>query len=109
MVFAGNVPAATPELELKPITVFAAASLKESLDAVAAEWTARSSQKVVVSYAASSALARQIAQDAPADVFISADQEWMDYLAQRKLIDAASRFVLVGNELVLVAPSATAM
>jgi molybdate transport system substrate-binding protein len=107
--FAGNAIAATPELELKPITVFAAASLKESLDAVAAEWTTRSSQKVVVSYAASSALAKQIEQDAPADVFISADEEWMDYLAQRKRVDTGSRFDLVGNRLVLVAPSATAM
>jgi molybdate transport system substrate-binding protein len=87
------------------VTVFAAASLKESLDAVAAQWQRRSGQKVVVSYAASSALAKQIEQDAPADIFISADREWMDYLAERKRIDAGSRFDLVGNRLVLIVPA----
>lgn len=87
------------------LTVFAAASLKESLDAVSAEWTRRSGQKVAVSYAASSALARQIEQDAPADIFISADREWMDYLQVRKHIDTRTRFDLVGNRLVLVAPA----
>ena len=93
--------AAAPE----PLTVFAASSLKESLDAVATAWTAQSGQHVVVSYAASSALAKQIEQAAPADVFISADTEWMDYLAARKQIDVASRFNLVRNALVLVAPA----
>ncbi|CAN5345944.1 molybdate ABC transporter substrate-binding protein [soil metagenome] len=89
-----------------PLTVFAAASLKESLDAAAADWSARSGQRVVVSYAASSALARQIERGAPADIFISADADWMDYLAQRNAVDAASRFDLAGNTLVLVAPTA---
>lgn len=87
------------------LTVFAAASMKESLDAVSADWTRRSGQKVVISYAASSALARQIEQGAPADLFVSADEEWMDYLQERKQIDAASRFLLVGNSLVLIAPA----
>jgi len=90
----------------EPLTVFAAASLKESLGAVVAAWTAQSGQKVVVSYAASSALAKQIEQAAPADVFISADREWMDYLVERKAVDATSRFDLVRNRLVLVAPAA---
>jgi molybdate transport system substrate-binding protein len=88
----------------RPLTVFAAASLKESVDAVAADWMKRSGQKIVVSYGASSALARQIERDAPADIYISADEDWMDYLAMSGRIDAASRFDLVGNRLVLVAP-----
>ena len=89
------------------ITVFAAASLKESLDAVAADWTRRSGQKVAISFAASSALAHQIEQGAPADVFVSADREWMDYLQQRRQVDPASRFDLVANRLVLVAPASS--
>ncbi len=89
----------------RPLTVFAAASLRESLDAVAQAWEAEGHGKVVVSYAASSALARQIEQGAPADVFVSADSEWMDYLQERKLIDPASRFILARNTLVLVAPA----
>lgn len=88
-----------------PLTVFAAASLKESLDEAAAAYEKASAQPVRVSYAASSALARQIEQGAPADVFVSADLEWMDYLQQRKLIDAATRRNLLGNTLVLVAPT----
>lgn len=87
------------------VVVFAAASLKESLDAVAADWTARSGQPVRVSFAASSALARQIEQGAPADVFLSADVAWMDYLQQRSLVEPGTRRELLANELVLVAPS----
>jgi molybdate transport system substrate-binding protein len=93
----------------EPITVFAAASLKESLDAAAAAWEKRSGQHVVVSYGASSALARQIEKDAPADVFVSADEDWMDYLAERKRLAAGTRFDLVGNRLVLVAPAASGL
>ena len=93
----------------RPLTVFAAASLKESLDAVAADWSAQSGQKVVVSYAASNALARQIEQGAPADVYVSADEAWMDYLAARKLLAPRSRFILVRNRLVLVAPAGSAL
>ena len=88
-----------------PLSVFAAASLKESLDEAAAAYEKASGQTVRVSYAASSALARQIEQGAPADVFLSADLEWMDYLQQRKLIDPATRRNLLGNTLVLVAPA----
>lgn len=88
-----------------PITVFAAASLKESMDAAAARFQQETGQPVRVSYAASSALARQIEQRAPADVFVSADLEWMDWLQARKRIDAASRHTLLGNTLVLVAPA----
>lgn len=88
------------------ITVFAAASLKEALDAVSAGYSRQSGDKVVISYAASSALARQIENGAPADVFISADLDWMDYLQQRQRIDPATRRKLLGNQLVLVAPAA---
>lgn len=89
----------------KPLTVFAAASLKESLDDAATAYQRATGQPVRVSYAASSVLARQIEQGAPADVFLSADLEWMDYLQQRRLIDLRSRRNLLGNTLVLVAPT----
>ena len=89
------------------LTVFAAASLKESLDEVAAAYQQATGTPVRVSYAASSALARQIEQGAPAQVFASADLEWMDYLQQRNLIDVGSRHNLLGNRLVLVAPQAS--
>lgn len=85
------------------VTVFAAASLKNALDSIAGEWEAETGTSVAISYAASSALARQIEEGAPADVFISADQPWMDHLAERDLIDPASRITLLGNRLVLVA------
>jgi molybdate transport system substrate-binding protein len=86
------------------VTVFAAASLKTALDAVSAQWSAETGNKAVISYAASSALAKQIEQGAPADVFFSADLDWMDYLGQNKLIDTASVTRLLGNDIVLIAP-----
>ncbi|HEY9235415.1 MULTISPECIES: molybdate ABC transporter substrate-binding protein [Phenylobacterium] len=86
-----------------PVTVFGAASLKNALDEVGAEY-ARSGGQARFSYAASSVIARQIEQGAPADIFISADSEWMDYLAQRRLIVAASRRDLLTNRLALIAP-----
>jgi len=86
------------------ITVFAAASLKNALDDAAKLYEAKTGEKVVVSYAASSSLAKQIESGAPADIFFSADLDWMDYLEQKKLIDTASRHTLLGNMLVLVAP-----
>ncbi len=88
-----------------PVSVFAAASMKEALDEAATAYEAATGQGVRVSYAASSALARQIEQGAPADLFVSADLDWMDYLQQRGLLDGASRRNLLGNTLVLVAPS----
>ena len=84
--------------------IFAAASLKDALDAVNAQWLKESDKKAVPSYAASSALAKQIEQGAPADIFISADEDWMNYLAERKLIKPDTRFDLLGNTLVLIAP-----
>lgn len=92
----------------RPITVFAAASLKESLDEAAVAYERRTGTPVKVAYAASSALARQIEQGAPADVFVSADLDWMDYLQARALLDDASRRDLLGNRLVLIAPRGAA-
>jgi molybdate transport system substrate-binding protein len=86
------------------IVVFAAASLKNALDAVSAQWQKETGKKAVVSYAASSALAKQIEQGAPAHVFISADLDWMDYLTQKSLINPDTRSNLLGNRLVLIAP-----
>jgi len=87
------------------VTVFAAASLKDALDENVKAYQAGSGDRIVVSYAASSALARQIESGAPADVFISADLDWMDYLDQRHLIKAGTRLNLLRNRLVLIAPA----
>ena len=86
------------------ITVFAAASMRNALDEADAAFTKASGIKVTASYASSSALAKQIEQGAPADIFISANIKWMDYLDQKKLIAPGTRVNLLGNELVLIAP-----
>lgn len=90
--------------QTRPLTVFAAASLKEALDEVAVAY-ASGRARPVVSYAGSNQLARQIEQGAPADVFLSADEDWMDYLASRNLIRPGSRRALLGNALVLIGPA----
>ncbi len=95
--------AAPPVAAQEQITVFAAASLKNALDDTGAAFTTATGVKVVASYAASSALAKQIEQGAPADVFISADLQWMDYVAARKLIRPDTHVNLLGNKLVLIA------
>ena len=87
-----------------PVTVFAAASLKNALDEVGAEYE-KAGWEARFSYAASSAIARQIEQGAPADVYVSADSDWMNYLAERKLVVAASRRDLLTNRLALIAPA----
>lgn len=84
--------------------VFAAASLKNALDDAAALYNEKTGKHVTLNYAASSTLATQIERGAPADIFFSADTEWMDYLAERGLIDEGSRMTLLGNALVLIAP-----
>jgi molybdate transport system substrate-binding protein len=84
--------------------VFAAASLKNALDDIAAQWQRETGRKVVISYAASNALIKQIEQGAPADIFISADLDWMDYAEQKNLIKPDTLFNLLGNRLVIVAP-----
>jgi molybdate transport system substrate-binding protein len=90
-------------------TVFAAASLKNALDEVIRTHEAKTGDRARVSYAASSALARQIENGAPADVFVSADLAWMDYLHKKALIQPATRFVLVRNQLALIAPAGAAI
>lgn len=84
--------------------VFAAASLKNALDAVNDAWQKETGKKAIISYGASSALARQIEQAAPAQVFISADLDWMNYLEKRELIAPETRVNLLGNRVVLIAP-----
>ena len=88
----------------RSLTVFAAASMKNALDDVDAAYTAKTGVKIVASYAASSALAKQIEQGAPADVFVSADTDWMDYATSRNNINEPTRVNLLGNSIVLIAP-----
>jgi molybdate transport system substrate-binding protein len=99
-----NAPAFSAPAQDAPITVFAAASLKNALDAVDALFTQESGIRVVASYAATSALVKQIENGAPAQVFVSADSDWMDYAAQKQLIKPETRIDLLGNQLVLIAP-----
>lgn len=88
----------------RDVVVFAAASMKNALDEINAAWTREGGKRVTISYAASSALTKQIEQGAPADLFASADLDWMDYAAGRGLIRPDTRTTLLGNRLVLVAP-----
>lgn len=91
------------------IVVFAAASLHEALDAVVKHYEEASGNKVSVSYAGSNALARQIEAGAPATLFISADLAWVDYVERRGLAVPGTRRNLLGNDLVLIAPAASAV
>lgn len=89
----------------RPPLVLAAASLQESMSAAADAWAAKGHPRPVISFAASSALARQAAAGAPADLFVSADEAWMDDLQKRGLLVPGTRADLLGNALVLVAPA----
>jgi molybdate transport system substrate-binding protein len=104
-LFALAAAAPQPAAAQETITVFAAASMKNALDDANAAFTKATGIKVTASYAASSALARQIEAGAPADVFVSADLKWMDYVAGKKLIKTDTRVNLLGNKLVLIAPA----
>lgn len=95
------------DLGRPPITVFAAASLTDVLQELSGGFTKESAIPVRFSFAASSALARQIENGAPADVFFSADLEWMDYLQTRNLIQRDTRHEVLGNRLVLIAAAAS--
>ena len=95
--------------EDKRLTVFAAASMKNALDELNTAYSANTGVKIVASYAASSTLAKQIEQGAPADIFVSADTDWMDYAIARKDIDESTRINLLGNSLVLIAPKDSAI
>jgi molybdate transport system substrate-binding protein len=88
----------------RDVLVFAAASLKNAVDDVAAQWQHDTGKKVAVSYAASNSLIRQIEQGAPADIFMSADLDWMDYGQQKNLIKPETRVNLLRNKIVLIAP-----
>ena len=104
-VFArAGVSAVSQDTGKAPV-VFAAASMKTALDAVAAAWKADTGKTVSIAYASSATLAKQIDQGAPADIFISADLKWMDYLEKSQLIRAGTRKNLFGNKLVLIEPS----
>ncbi|QCO67170.1 molybdate ABC transporter substrate-binding protein [Luteimonas yindakuii] len=102
-LLAGCVPRGKDADTAPALTVFAAASLKDAMDVATEGFHAQTGQLVRVSYAASPALARQIDRGAPADVFVSADLAWMDWLQQRGHVAAGDRHVLFGNTLVLVA------
>ena len=97
--FASPAPAAAGD-----VVVFAAASLKNALDDAVKVYGEKTGKTVLVSYAATSTLAKQIEQAAPADIFFSADMDWMDYVEQRGLICSDTRHTLLGNRIVLVAP-----
>ncbi len=92
------------ETGLETITVFAAVSTTETMKVVAKTYEQTHQLTVVCSFASSSTLAKQIEQGAPADVFLSADAKWMDYLAERQALAIGSRSDLLGNELVIIAP-----
>lgn len=99
------LPQAPARAQGRDLVVFAAASLKNALDNINAQWKAETGKSAKISYAATSALAKQIEGGAPAQVFVSADLKWMDYVADKKLIKAETRSNLLGNRLVLIAPT----
>src|SRR6266852_2831045 len=108
-LFVGAALAATGPMDParaqgKDTLVFAAASLKNALDDIARQWQAETGKKVAISYAASNNLIKQIEQGAPADIFISADLDWMNYGQQKILIKPETRANLFSNRIVLIAP-----
>ncbi len=103
------VALAAPAAAVDTLTVFAAASMRNALDAVNAAFTRATDIRVTASYASSSALAKQIAQGAPADIYVSANATWMDYLQERSLVASPGRVDLLGNSLVLIAPRSSGL
>src|SRR3984885_8468088 len=104
LAIVGGLSSPAAFAEEKAVTIFAAASMKNALDDVNAAYAAKTGVKVVASYAASSVLAKQIEQGAPADIFLSADTDWMDYATSKKTINEPTRVNLLGNSIVLIAP-----
>jgi molybdate transport system substrate-binding protein len=98
------MPAALAQ-DLPEVHVFAAASTTEALNEIGALFAAAGKGRLVAAYASSSTLAKQIENGAPAEIFVSADEQWADYLARKNLLDSASRVDLLGNRLALVAPA----
>ena len=109
LAFSSTVWSIPASAQSQKLIVFAAASLKDALDEVNAVYQREKGQETATSYAASSTLAKQIEAAAPADVFISADLDWMDYLAKRNSIKPQTRANLLGNRLVLIAPANSAV
>lgn len=109
LVILAMAPASHARADAGRVLVFAAASLTDVLTTVSTGYEAESGKRVVVSFAGSSVLARQIEAGSPADIFISADETWMGYLAKRDLVQVASRRDLLGNHLVLIAPKTSAV
>ncbi|HEV8500163.1 MAG TPA: molybdate ABC transporter substrate-binding protein [Casimicrobiaceae bacterium] len=107
IVLAVVAAAVAPQVAAAEVTVFAAASLKEAMDAQAAQFDATTGNKVIVVYGGSNTLAKQVEAGAPADVFISADVAWMDYVDARHLVAPGTRVTLLRNTLVLVAPASS--
>jgi molybdate transport system substrate-binding protein len=105
IVVLSTMTALLPYAHGETFTVFAAASLSTALEDITKAHEKKTGDRVRTSYAASSALARQIENGAPADVFVSADLAWMDYLQKKGLIQPATRFEVVRNRLVLIAPA----
>ncbi len=104
LVLAASLPHTTARAQGGDLVVFAAASLKNALDDINAQWKKETGKEAKISYAASPALAKQIEGGAPAQMFISADIPWMDYVDQKNLIKKDTRSNLLGNRIVLVAP-----
>ena len=102
LLFAGAAASA------QEVRVGAAASLTNVIDALGKAWSAAGGGRLIANYAGSSALARQIEQGAPIDVFLSADLAWMDFLESKKLIEPGTRRIVAANALVLVAPAGAA-
>ncbi len=102
-ILCGSTPSPASAQD-KSLTVFAAASMKNALDDIDLAFTAKTGVKIIASYAASSALAKQIEQGAPADIFMSADTDWMDYASAKRAISEPTRVNLLGNSIVLIAP-----
>ena len=109
LAIVGGLSSPSAFAEEKGLTVFAAASMKNALDECDAAYSSKTGVKVVASYAASSVLAKQIEQGAPADIFLSADTDWMNYAAKQKAINTETRTNLLGNSIVLIAPKDSSM
>ena len=108
LVLAASLPHAPARAQSSDLVVFAAASLKNALDDINAQWKKETGKEARISYGASSALAKQIENGAPAQMFISADMPWMDYVEKKNLIKADTRSNLLGNRIVLIAPAGKA-
>ena len=108
LVFAAVVAAPAVHAQTRAdVTIYAAASLRDALDELAREYERQGRGKAAISYAGSPMLARQIEKGAPADLFISADTDWMDYLAKFGQIRIETRVNLLTNRLVLITPAGT--